>query len=77
MFSITFGQTEYIAMPAEFITDHFGNKKAVVLPLKDYNSLLEKVEELEAIKAYDKAIKRKQTFSSADDVFARLDKLRK
>jgi hypothetical protein len=42
-------------MKAQFITDSQGNKLSVVLPLKDYEKILDELEELEDIKAYDKA----------------------
>jgi hypothetical protein len=39
-----------------------GNRVGVFLPIKDYNKLLEELEELDDIKAYDKAVSRKQEF---------------
>lgn len=38
-----------------YITDRAGNRIAVVLELEQYRKLLEAVEELEAIRAYDEA----------------------
>lgn len=38
----------------QYITDTAGKKQAVVLPIKEYNLLLEELEELEDIKLYDK-----------------------
>ncbi len=38
-----------------FITDEKGRKISAVLPIKKYQQLLEELEELEDIKAYDKA----------------------
>ncbi len=38
-----------------FVIDEKGNKKAVILPIKVYQEILEKLEELEEIKAYDEA----------------------
>ncbi|HFC98596.1 MAG TPA: hypothetical protein ENJ40_09130 [Thermosulfurimonas dismutans] len=38
-----------------FIIDEKGNKKAVILPIEVYKEILEKLEELEEIKAYDEA----------------------
>ena len=40
----------------KYITDENGNRIAVVLELEEYHKLLEALEELEAIRAYDKAI---------------------
>ena len=41
----------------QFITDDRGNKLAVILPMKEYNKMLEEIEELEDIKLYDEAKK--------------------
>jgi len=45
-----------------FVTDAKGKKIAVLLPIKDYNKILEELEAMEDIKAYDKAMSRKQEF---------------
>jgi hypothetical protein len=45
-----------------FVVDAKGNRVGVLLPIKDYNKLLEELEELDDIKAYDKAVSRKQEF---------------
>ena len=42
-------------MSTQFITDNQGNKLAVVLPLPEYNKMLDDLEELEDIKLYDRA----------------------
>ena len=39
----------------EYIIDDTGNKKAVLLPLEEWDKIIEELEELEDIKAYDKA----------------------
>lgn len=43
-----------------FITDQKGNKISAVLPIKAYKQLLEDLEELEDIRAYDKAKTKKE-----------------
>lgn len=45
-----------IALHPQFITDTAG-KKLVVLPLIEYDSMIEELEELEDIRLYDKAKK--------------------
>ena len=40
-------------MDTQFITDADGNKLAVVIPIKDYQVMLEAIEELEDIRLYD------------------------
>lgn len=44
-------------METQFLTDKKGNKTAVVLPIKKYNKLIEKLEDLEDVKLYDEAKK--------------------
>lgn len=39
----------------QFITDDKGNKLSVVLPMSIYNEMVAQLEELEDIRAYDKA----------------------
>jgi hypothetical protein len=42
-------------MAVEYITTDKGDKTKVVIPLSDYKKLIAKAEELDEIKAYDKA----------------------
>lgn len=44
-----------IPKPQSFLVDGEGNRVGVVLDLRDYQVLLEEVEELESIRAYDAA----------------------
>jgi hypothetical protein len=48
-------KTESISSP-QYLTDAQGNKIAVVLEIETYQKLLDELEELEAIRAYDEAI---------------------
>ena len=43
------------ALRQQFIEDNQGRRIAVLLPIEKYNSMLEKLEEIEDIKAYDAA----------------------
>lgn len=43
-----------------FITDQQGKKISAVLPIKKYNMILEELEELEDIRAYDKVKAKKE-----------------
>lgn len=45
-----------IESPPQYLTDAEGNKIAVVLDIHVYKQLLEEIEELDAIRAYDEAI---------------------
>lgn len=42
-----------------FVVDAKGKRVGVFLPIKDYNKLMEELEELDDIKAYDKVMSRK------------------
>lgn len=44
-------------MEKQFLTDDKGNRTAVLLPIKKYNKLIEKLEDLEDVKLYDEAKK--------------------
>jgi hypothetical protein len=44
-----------MAEAKRFITDSAGNRVAVILDLQEYQQLLEAMEELEDIRAYDEA----------------------
>lgn len=60
----------------QYISNQTGSKIAVILPIKEYQKLLNKVEELEDIKLYDKAKKRKSEPKLAKDAFEILDRKR-
>lgn len=45
-----------------FVIDARGKKIGVFLPIKDYNKLLEDLEDLDDLRTYDKAMNRKQEF---------------
>jgi len=47
-------------MAPQFLIDSNGKKKGVFLSMKDYLKMIEELEELEDIKAYDKAKKRNE-----------------
>ena len=42
-------------METQFLTDEKGNRTAVVLPIKKYNKLIEKLEDLDDVRLYDEA----------------------
>lgn len=51
-----------MSITEQIITDNKGKAIAVQLPVTQYKKLLELAEEMEAIKAYDKAMKRRHNF---------------
>ncbi len=44
-------------MKTQFVTDDHGKKLAVILPIKDYEKMIEELEDLEDIRLYDEAKK--------------------
>ena len=64
-------------MKNQFVTDNTGQKVAVILPIKDYEKMLEELDEYACIKAYDKAKERKQEYIPASDMFAAIEAKRK
>lgn len=61
------------SMKTHYITDTNGRKVSVILPIKDYNEILNKLEELEDIKAYDEAISASEESLPAEQVFKEIE----
>ena len=53
----------------KFITDDKGNRISVVLPINEFNNLMEELEELEDIKLYDEAQKSQEPSIPIDEAF--------
>ena len=64
-------------MKNQFITDASGKKVAIILPMNDYEKMMDELDEYACIKAYDKAQTRKQEFIPAEDMFKAIEKKRK
>ena len=64
-------------MKTQYVTDDHGKKVAVIVPVKEYEKLMEELDELECVKAYDRAKARKQEFIPAADVFKAIEQKRK
>lgn len=63
-------------MRTQFVTDNNGNKLAVILPIKEYNKMVDELEELEDIKRYDAAKKGNQEFIDAEQAFKEIEENR-
>lgn len=63
-------------MSTQFVTDNHGKKLAVILPIQEYNKMLDDLEDLEDIKLYDAAKKGKQEFVDAEEAFREMEKKR-
>jgi hypothetical protein len=60
-----------------FVVDAKGNRVGVFLPIKDYNKLIEELEDRDDIRAYDKAVSRKQEFIPLDQALKQIETSRK
>ncbi len=65
-----------ITLNPQYIKDTAG-KKLVVLSARQFNNIIEELEELEDIKRYDAAKKRKQVFTDAATAFKQIEAKRK
>ncbi len=66
-----------MSITEQIVTDKKGKAIAVQLPVNQYKKLLELAEEMEEIKAYDKAMKRKHHFVPFDQAVKELKAKRK
>jgi hypothetical protein len=64
-------------MITQFVTDDKGKKLAVILPIREYNKMVDDLEELEDIKLYDAAKKGKQEFVDAEQAFQEIEETRR
>ena len=61
-------------MATRYVTDEQGERVAVMLDLKEYEDLLEQLEDLEATLAYDRAIASGEEAIPLDQAFAEIDR---
>jgi cell fate (sporulation/competence/biofilm development) regulator YlbF (YheA/YmcA/DUF963 family) len=60
-------------MKYQYITNIKGRKISVILPISEYEKMIEQLEELEDIKAYDEAIKSNEEAISANQAFLEIE----
>lgn len=60
----------------QYITDKEGNKISVVLPIREFESLLEELEEMEDIKLYDEVKALNELSTPIDEAFKNIEKER-
>ncbi|HNW51166.1 MAG TPA: hypothetical protein PKH79_08795 [Prolixibacteraceae bacterium] len=63
-------------MKTQFITDVDGRKVSVILPVRDYERILEELEELEDIRTYDRAKARKSEPIPFEQAVKEIEQLR-
>jgi len=61
----------------QYITDEKGNKISVVLPIKDFEAMLEQLEELEDIRMFDESGESDEPTVSIDEAFKIIEDRRK
>jgi len=66
-----------IEVHPQYINDADGNKSLVVLPAKEFDEMMEKLEDLEDIRLYDEAKSREQVFVDATTAFKEIEAKRK
>lgn len=66
-----------VSIHPQYITDETGKKISVVIPIKDFNAILEELEELEDIKLYDEAKKINEPSIPMDEAFRMIEEKRK
>lgn len=64
-------------MKTQFVTDKKGKKVAVLVPLKEYEKMLEELDELACIKMYDKVREESPEYLPIDKAFKEIEKKRK
>jgi hypothetical protein len=60
-------------MKEQYITDRRGRKVSVILPIRDYRKMLDKLEELEDIRAFDEAVSENEESIPAEQAFAEIE----
>ncbi len=66
-----------VTVNPQYITDNAGKKISVIISIKEFKTILEKLDELEDIKIYDKAKLGKQEFIDAEQAFNEIKESRK
>ena len=64
-------------MTTQFVTNNMGKTTAVILPIKEYNKMIEKLEEIEDIRLYDEAKASNEPSYPIDEAFEMIEKARK
>lgn len=66
-----------LTVEPRYITDSKGKKISVVLPIEDFNAIMEELEELEDITLYDEAKRSNEPSVPIDDAFKMIEAKRK
>lgn len=66
-----------LTLNPQYITDNTGKKISAVIPIKEFKSIMEELEELDDIKQYDKVKKTNEPSTPIDDAFKMIEAKRK
>jgi PHD/YefM family antitoxin component YafN of YafNO toxin-antitoxin module len=66
-----------LTLDPQYITDKSGKKVSVIIPVKEFKTILEGLEELEDIRRYDKVKKSKEPSIPAVKAFKMIESKRK
>lgn len=66
-----------IKLNPQYIIDSSGKKISVILPINEFNAIIEELEELEDIKLYDEALKSNEPSVPIDVAFKSIKNKRK
>jgi hypothetical protein len=64
-------------MKTKFITDNKGKKVEVIISIEDYQKIIEQLEDVNDVRAYDKAKASKEVSVPIDEAFKMIEKKRK
>ena len=59
---------DFETMKTQFITNEKGNKVGIILSIKDYEKLMDELDEVHTVRMYDKAKAEKLTFQPFEKV---------
>jgi PHD/YefM family antitoxin component YafN of YafNO toxin-antitoxin module len=66
-----------LTLHPNYITDKTGKKISVVIPIKDFEAIMDELEELNDIKLYDESKKSNEPSIPIDDAFKMIEAKRK
>jgi hypothetical protein len=65
-----------VSVHPQYITDSEGKKLSVIIGVKEFNAIMEELEELEHIKLYDEAKQNNEPSIPIDEAFKMIEKKR-
>jgi hypothetical protein len=65
-----------LTIDPKFITDRAGKKISVVLPIDDFEAIMEHLDDLEDVRLFDEAKKSEEPSIPADEAFEMIESLR-